>query len=178
MDEYSHQEKIRDKKKIVFTGNFAYTPNLMAVRFIVNELAPIMPEFNFCFAGSNMPTWIKSMNASNIKIFENTESMGEFLSDAFLSLVPLTEGCGTRMKVLEAFGAGVPVISTTIGVEGLDLKSGHHYLEANSPLEFVKSCKILLVDSQKYNTISGNAYEFVQKNHSIAKLSSDLQTYL
>jgi len=173
--EYHHQKRVRDNRKIVFTGNFAYNPNLKAASFIIDELAPIMPEFDFCFAGSNVPTWIKSKDVNNVKIFENIENMGDFLFNSFLSIVPLTEGCGTRLKVLEAFASKIPVISTTIGVEGLELKSGHHYLEANSPLEFVESCKILQADSQMYKTISDNAYEFVQKNHSISKLSSDLQ---
>ena len=176
--EYHHQKRTKDDRKIVFTGNFAYGPNLRAAGIIIDELALIMPEFDFCLAGSNIPNWIKKVTASNVKIFENIENMGDFLLDSFLSIVPLTEGCGTRLKVLEAFASKIPVISTTVGVEGLELTPGHHYLEANSPVQFGEYCKMMLVESQKYSTISSNAYEFVQKNHSISKLSSDLQSFI
>ena len=176
--DYHHQKRMKDNRKIVFTGNFAYGPNLKAASFIIDELALIMPEFDFCLAGSNIPSWIRKVTASNVKIFENIENMGDFLLDSFLSIVPLTEGCGTRLKVLEAFASKIPVISTTVGVEGLELTPGHHYLEANSPVQFGEYCKMMLVDSQKYSTISSNAYEFVQKNHSISKISDDLRLFI
>lgn len=175
MEDYDCHKKLKDEKKIVFTGNFSYSPNQKAAKFILNELLPIMPEFNFYFAGSHMPFWMKSFHVQNVKMIENVENMGEFLSDSFVSLVPLTEGCGTRLKVLEAFASKIPIISTAVGVEGLRLSPDKHYFEAHTAKEFANFCRIILVDAQKSRAISNNAFEFVKKNHSIPSLSHELQ---
>jgi glycosyltransferase involved in cell wall biosynthesis len=178
VEDYDYMNRRYDPRKITFTSNFAYGPNLKAVSFIIEELAKSAVDFDFYLAGSNIPTWLKSIENENVNIAENIENMSNFLSDAFVSIVPLTEGCGTRFKILEAFACGVPVISTYIGATGLEVIPGHHYIQANTSQQFVDALRIFQRDPKLYAKISINALEFVQENYSISKLAKNLQSLI
>ena len=165
-------------KKIVFTANFAYGPNINAAKLILDEIAKMASKFDFYIAGSNIPTCVKSAENQNVYAVENVDSMSEFLSDAFVSIVPLKEGCGTRLKILEAFACGVPVISTEIGAAGLKAIPGRHYIQANESENFIDAFRILQQNSNLYTDVSNNAFKFVQQNYSISRLAEELKALI
>ena len=170
--------RIINPKKIVFTANFAYGPNINAAHLILEEIAMLASEFDFYFAGSNIPSWMKSTEIQNVYMAENIDDMNAFLSDAFVSIVPLREGCGTRLKILEAFACGVPVISTDIGAAGLKAIPGRHYIQANNSENFINAFRILLQNSNLYTDISNDAFKFVQKKYSISNLAENLKSLI
>ena len=172
---YENISRKINPRKIVFTANFAYGPNINAVNFIMETIAKPASDFDFYFAGSNIPIWVKSTELQNVYVSENVDVMSEFLSDAFVSIVPLKEGCGTRLKILEAFASGVPVISTEVGAAGIKAIPGRHYIQANESEHFVDAFRILQQNPDVYANISDSAFKFVQKNYSISKLAQDLQ---
>jgi glycosyltransferase involved in cell wall biosynthesis len=178
VEDYDYVNRRFDPRKITFTSNFAYGPNIKAVNFIIEKLAKSAVDFDFYFAGSNIPTWLKSIEIENVNIAENIEKMSNFLSDAYVSIVPLTEGCGTRFKILEAFACGVPVISTYIGAVGLEAIPGQHYIHAETSQQFIDALRMFQGDPKLYAKISTNALEFVQENYSILKLAKNLQSLI
>jgi glycosyltransferase involved in cell wall biosynthesis len=93
-----------------------YPPNLEAAGAICNVIAPGCPQVRFLLVGSNPQ---RMQTPPNVTIVGQVDSVEPYLSAADVSLVPLSRGSGTRIKILDAWGAGLPVISTSIGASGL-----------------------------------------------------------
>ena len=127
---------LRNKDTIIFPASFAYEPNLDASRFLISELMPILPEKKLKFVGSHLPTWMIESQTENISCEGPVKDIAPFLQAANVLVVPLRGGGGTRLKVIEALAAGLPIVSTGFGVEGLDLIPMKDYLHAESAIEF------------------------------------------
>jgi len=134
---------------IVFSGNLEYHPNIAAVRYFRREIWPLLrerrPELKWRLIGRN-PAAVARYTQGDPRI----ETTGEIpdalveLARAKVAVVPLLSGSGTRLKILEAWAAGTPVVSTTMGAEGLAARDGEHLLLADSPSQFAESVARLL----------------------------------
>jgi len=100
------------------------------------------------------------------------------LADAWAMPVPLTAGAGTRVKILEAFAARVPVVSTAKGVEGLDAEPGRHYLRAETGDEFVAALTRLRDDPTLGERIAGDAAALVDARYSRVAVRDAVATAL
>src|SRR6185312_8635332 len=89
-----------------------------------------------------------------------------YYSSSAVSVVPLLAGGGTRLKILEAMALGRPVVSTTIGCEGLDVIDGDHLCVADTPLQFAEKTLHLLRDHLGYQRIRAKARELVEARYS------------
>ncbi len=89
-----------------------------------------------------------------------------FLARAFAVVVPLFHGGGTRIKVLEAFAAGTPVVATRKAVEGLDALEGAHFVVAESADEFVAALVALWTDHARAAGIAARAQQLVRERYS------------
>jgi glycosyltransferase involved in cell wall biosynthesis len=81
------------------------------------------------------------------------------LARADLAVVPVRYGGGTRLKILESFAHRVPVVSTTVGAEGLDVEDGVHLLLADEPDDFALACERLLTDAALRSRVVDAAHE-------------------
>jgi glycosyltransferase involved in cell wall biosynthesis len=88
--------------------------------------------------------------------------------------MPLTAGGGSRLKVLEAFAAGVPVLSSAKGVEGLDVTNGTHYLAAETNEGFADAAAFLLANRSLMAALRSQAFSLVSKEYSIDSLTRRL----
>ena len=84
-----------------------------------------------------------------------------------MMVVPLRAGSGTRIKILEAFRFGVPVVSTSIGAAGLDVEHGVHLLIADTPEEFSAACLRLMDDDSLAAALAKNAFAWLRRTHSL-----------
>jgi glycosyltransferase involved in cell wall biosynthesis len=82
-----------------------------------------------------------------------------------ISVVPIRFGGGTRMKILESLALGTPVVTTSKGVEGLELRSGEHLLIADSPSEFVRAIVQLLRDPEYARALAQRGYTAVRSRY-------------
>ncbi len=142
--------QVRDEKQeIVFTGNLEYEPNITAVRHFKDKIWPLLrsrvPDVVWRIAGKN-PQAIASIvhGDSRIRVTGPMEDAIATLASAKVAVVPLLSGSGTRFKILEAWAAGTPVISTRIGAEGLPYRAGEHLLICEDPYEFAEAAAFLL----------------------------------
>ncbi|HUQ95675.1 MAG TPA: glycosyltransferase [Bryobacteraceae bacterium] len=134
---------------LVFSGNLDYLPNQQAVRFFHNEVWPLLhrahPGLKWRIVGKN-PRGIPPHIAADAGI-EITGPVDHAISElacSLIAVVPILTGSGTRVKILEAWAAALPVVSTTLGAEGLDAVPGKHLLLADTPAEFAASISALL----------------------------------
>ncbi len=138
-----------ETESIVFTGNLAYEPNIAAVRHFHSTIWPHLR--NRCknlvwrIAGKNSGAILKYINGDpRIRVESVMDDALASIARSAVTVVPLRAGSGTRIKIIEAFAAGTPVISTRVGAEGLEANPGEHLLIADEPLEFAEAVAFLL----------------------------------
>ena len=139
------------ERTIIFSGNLEYHPNQQAVAWFARSVWPALqraePGLRWRLVGMN-PQAVQGSLAG----LDGVERTGA-VDDAFaeiargaVAVVPLLAGSGTRVKILEAWAAGTPVVSTRIGAEGLPGREGEHYLLADSPADFLAAVRRVLTE--------------------------------
>ena len=101
-----------------------------------------------------------------------------FWSQAAIMVVPLLTGGGVRVKILEAMAIGVPIISTSVGCEGLAVEDGKHLMIADTPTAFARACKAVLQDRHLACTLVTNAYQLVKERYDAAEALNILHTII
>jgi len=169
--EASHNEGSRSKT-LIFPAAFKWEPNTVGASFLINEIFPrlsaIFPECRLLLAGRE-PT-AEMINAARqdprIVVTGEVPQMQPYLARAAAMVVPLFQGGGTRLKILEAFAAGVPVISTAKGAEGLTVEDGKHLLIAETGDEFVSAVDRLWTDKPLASRLAANGLRLVTESYS------------
>jgi glycosyltransferase involved in cell wall biosynthesis len=138
-----------DDEAIVFSGNLEYHPNVTAVRFFRREIWPRLreqwPSLRWRLVGKNAAAVSRyTAGDPRIEVIGAVDDAVKEIARARVAVAPLLAGSGTRLKILEAWAAGVPVVSTTVGAEGLPVRSGEHLLLADGAAAFVRETSRLL----------------------------------
>jgi glycosyltransferase involved in cell wall biosynthesis len=121
-----------DPRRILFLGALDWRPNLDAVRLLLHRVLPAVralePEVRLDIVGRNPPPWLAERVAGQrgIALHANVPDVRPYLAGSGMMAVPLRIGGGSRLKILEALAAGLPVISTQVGAEGLRLAADQH----------------------------------------------------
>jgi len=169
---------------LLFQGGMDWYPNRDAVEFFVRSILELVraecPTARFVVAGRNPPSsFVKELGAHRGVEFTGTvPDMRPYLSAATVVVVPLRMGSGTRIKILEAFAAGKPVVSTRVGAEGLVLEAGKDILLADEPAEFARSVLTLLRDPAQRNAISKSARAVIVDRYSHQVLKRSLDAFI
>jgi len=167
----------RNENSLLFTGSLDWRPNQDAVVWFLDEILPLIGvPGNFCvqIVGRNPPQWLRARceHAPNVKLFASVPDMEPYLRGATLSIVPLRIGGGSRLKILESLAAGAPVVSTTIGAEGLNVEHGVHCVIADSPEDFARSLRDLLRDPEQREVMSQAGRHLVEQHYDWGQLAA------
>ena len=101
-----------------------------------------------------------------------------FLRQSLATVVPLRWESGTRFKILEAFACRSPVVSTTLGAEGLDVVDGQHLLLGDDPAEFADAIVSLATDPTRGERLTGPAYELVSSEYDVSTAEAQIRRVL
>lgn len=128
----------RPRKRILFVGSMAYHANADAAVWFARSIWPALhrefPDFTFTIVGANPSSSVIALQEiAGVEVTNTVPDVRPYYLDAFAVVVPLQTGSGTRLKILEAMAAGVPVISTPLGAEGLQVTDGGDILIAKGP---------------------------------------------
>jgi polysaccharide biosynthesis protein PslH len=165
---------------LLFQGVMDWYPNRDAVEYFANRIFFLIraacPQVRFVVAGRNPPSdFVQRFSPSHHVEFTGTvPDMRPYLASASVVVVPLRVGGGTRIKILEACAAGKPIVSTTIGAEGLDLEPGREILIADDPAGFASSVINLLRDAELRHSLACSARAAVVQRYSHATLRTSL----
>jgi glycosyltransferase involved in cell wall biosynthesis len=157
--------------RFVFVASEAHRPNYDGLRWFMKE---VWPEIKRLLPGASVEVigkWSRPAQAS----LPNSEDIcfSGFVPELLKSLqkkimlVPVWIGSGIRTKILAAWSASCPVVSTTVGVEGLPGKSGEHFIVADTAPAFASACLELSQNISQLNRIAVNGLELVQKHYSL-----------
>jgi glycosyltransferase involved in cell wall biosynthesis len=135
---------------ILFQGSLHYGPNIDGVDWLIEEVAPRLwaqlPDVQIRLVGTTSRTVEARNRPPSVIVAGRVPEMEPELVRADIAVVPLRIGSGTRLKILESFAHRIPVVSTTIGADGLDVEDGVHLLLADRPEDFAHACRRLIED--------------------------------
>lgn len=157
----------RGPRSLVFTGVMNYTPNDEAMRKFVRQCFPRLvasvPDVRLTIVGAYPSRAIRNLASDRIRVTGHVPDVRPFLERAEVFVAPLNSGGGTRLKILEAIAMGTPVVSTSIGCEGLRLRDGEHMLVADSPESFVQAVLRLFRDPELRAGLAARALDTVRR---------------
>jgi glycosyltransferase involved in cell wall biosynthesis len=152
-----------DEPVIILVGLLTYEPNADAAWFFADEVLPRVreriPGVLLRLVG-RYDDFVAPLGARDgIELRGEVPDVAVELDQADLSIVPVRSGGGTRIKVLEAFAREIPVVATTVGVEGIDVVPGTHLLVADDAAGFADACITLLLDRERRAQVVAAAHE-------------------
>jgi polysaccharide biosynthesis protein PslH len=163
---------------VIFIGNFAHRPNAEAAGILLTEIYPALcqtfSQTQLFLVGRNpTPTMIAaSRGDTQITVTGEVKDIRPYLATARVMVVPLRQGSGTRLKILEAFAAGCPVVSTAKGAEGLQCQDGEHFLRAEGTGAILHAIHHLWSDPVLEATLIKAAHDLLQSAYSWEAIST------
>lgn len=154
----------------LFVGQLTYEPNRDAVAWFARDVLPLIrarrPDACFRVVGDHDADVVDGLRGiPGVELTGEVPDVTAELAQASVVVVPLRFGGGTRIKVLEAFAHGVPVVSTTVGCEGLDVENGRHVLLADDPSSMAAACLRLLDDEEGRTALRAQAGDLWQRRY-------------
>ncbi len=168
---------------LLFQGGMDWYPNRDAVEYFAEDILPLIlkehSDVRFVVAGRNPPAeLIRKYSRNNVEFTGTVPDMRPYLSAATLAVVPLRIGSGTRLKILESGAANKAVVSTSVGAEGLDMKSGEELLIADTPKDFAAAVSSLLTNPSARARLAEKCRRRVVENYSQSAITKRVREVL
>ena len=153
------------RPSLLFVGNMGYRPNIDAVLYFYHEIYPaiktVVPDVELFITGLDPSQEIQDLASADVHVTGSVDSTLPYYEQSAVCIVPLRAGGGTRLKILEAMAYGRPVVSTSIGCEGLDVVDGEHFFVVDIFDEFSERVLSLLRDENIRGQMIEKARELV-----------------
>ena len=152
---------------LIFTGSFQFPPNYEGMVWFVRDVYPIIqaeiPEVGLVITGDHANRMLPK--AANVTQTGFVEDIRPLIARSKISIAPIFQGGGTRLKILESMALRTPVVATTKGAEGLDIEDGMNIMIADTPYAFAKAVIRLLREPGLNETLSQNGFTLVSENY-------------
>ena len=168
----NYKYDVSSRNGILFVGGFSHGPNIDAVKWFAEEVYPLIREKNgdidFYIVGSNAPEEIKQLDGNGIifKGFVSDEELMELYSECRIVVVPLRYGAGVKGKVVEAIYNGAPIVTTSVGAEGIAGVENVLKIEDDAQ-SFAKAVVDLYSDDNELVNLANKTQKFIKDNFSI-----------
>lgn len=167
---------------ILFCGAMDYTPNVDALRWFFAEMHDVLrsrvPNLRVLIVGkSPVPVVQSYAQRPGVTVTGSVPDVRPYYRQAWAQIVPLRIGGGTRLKIPESMAMGTPVVSTTIGAQGLDLRHGEDLLLADTPESFVRETVRVLMDADLRSHLERQGGRTVRARFSWTTLGQKLSDY-
>ena len=168
---------------LLFLGNFFWLQNVEAAQYLIQKVFPALiqtiPRLKLVVAGQNISEKLMNIAHDNVIIKalapDNEQEVKKLYQSSTLFLAPIFGPGGTRLKILASMASGLPVISTNIGIEGLELVDGTHVLVAKTPEEFVNQTVRILKNRTLYTSIQHHAFKVAKERFSWKNIAKKLE---
>jgi polysaccharide biosynthesis protein PslH len=159
-------------KSILTLGTLHYPPNADGVRWFLREVFPIVrksiPEASLTIVGKSPPDYLIQSARQNpewVKVTGYVPDLRPYLASSALVVIPVRAGSGMRVRILDALAFGVPLVTTTVGLEGIDAQHGKQVLVADTAEEFAENVIVLLKDGDLQARLSRNGRHLVEDHY-------------
>jgi len=156
---------------LVFTGSLDWRPNIDGLLYFLEQVFPLIkkryPQSRFIIVGRNpMPVLrAKVARMPDVALTGTVDDVRPYMEEAAVYIVPLRVGGGSRLKILEALSMQMPVVSTAIGAEGLDVTPGEDILIADTPEDFTAAVASVLDDTDRAESLSRKGRHLVEAKY-------------
>jgi glycosyltransferase involved in cell wall biosynthesis len=166
---------------LVFSGSMDWYPNEDAIRYFMAAILPRIrseaPDVSLTVVGRHPRPGLREAAARvGVRVTGTVDDVRPYVGEATVYVVPLRIGGGTRLKIFEALAMGKPVVSTTIGAEGLPLVPGEHFLQADEPADFAGAVVSLLRDPLRRRSLGGAGRRLVEERYAWARVAREFET--
>ncbi len=156
-----------ERSYLVFVGAQDWLPNADASRLLAQSIWPLVAPrvggSQLLIVGRNPPAHVRALAGERVRVTGSVPLVGPYLARAWATAMPLRVGSGTRLKILEAAAAGVPIVATRLAAEGIPVRHGEHVLFAETPEEFASALSRLHEDrtlaaqlAERMRTLAGD----------------------
>lgn len=167
------------RNSLYHIGAMNWEPNKEAINWFLDEIWPMVnkEELSLNLAGRDFPSYLKELENDQLIIHGEVENARKFMQSHDIMIVPLLSGSGMRIKIIEAMALGKAVISTSIGVEGINAVHNEHIMIADTAKEFAKAIIDLSKDPDKVIRIGENARKMVENQYDNSKIIFNLVNF-
>ena len=170
------------RRGLMFIGGYEHLPNVDAVTWFTTEVLPLirreLPEVQFRMVGSRPPDGLKALVSPGVELVGYVPDADPFFEQARVFVAPLRYGAGMKGKIGHAMSLGLPVVTTTIGAEGMLLEDGVHALVADTAEAFASAVLRLYGDERLWSELRKNALVHIERNFSEAPVANALERLL
>ena len=167
-----------EREGVLFIGGFEHPPNLEAALSLVQEVMPLVwrecGEVPVTIVGPSAPPQIEALGSSLVDIKGWVHDLDPLLDSASALVAPLSYGAGLKGKVTQALAAGLPVVTTPVGAEGLDAIDGEQLLIGETPSELAERVVRVLRDAELWQRLSRSGQQLVAERCSPAVMAKRL----
>jgi polysaccharide biosynthesis protein PslH len=169
---------------LVFVGSMDWMPNIDGVEYFLDQILPLIrrrkPDSTVTIVGRKPPASLlrRAESDSKLKVTGTVPDVRPYLWSAAVSIVPLRVGGGTRLKIYEAMAARTPVVSTSIGAEGLGIHPPLDIRIEDTPEKFADACVDLLNDPDERSRMAQAAWDLVASTYSWERVTGDFERIL
>jgi len=163
---------------LIYPGSPTYSANYDAISFFLAEIFPkistVMPDIKFRITGSTQGVDLSKLSLTpQVTLTGYVQNIHREISQAWVCVVPLRQGGGSRLKILEAMALGTPVVSTSKGAQGIQVTPGKDILIADDPIQFANETLRLLNNANLRATIATNARKLVEHYYDWDKIGEE-----
>ena len=155
---------------LVFMGNMAYPPNVVAVSFLVEKILPLVhaqrPETNVLIAGINPTKKVRSLASGRVDVIPHFDDISDSIAMSRIMVTPMQISIGLQNKIIQAMAMKVPCLASTSCNLALGAEPGRQILLADAPEEYCQAILALLSDPDQYREIAEAGYQFVIHQYS------------
>lgn len=176
-EKFVHPEQPNNQKpSISFIGSLDWMPNLEGLEWFIQRVWPMIqrefPQIELHIAGRNTPKSLLQLKKPNLFVHGEVPDSAVFINQHPMMVVPLLSGSGMRAKILEGMALGKTVISTSIGLEGINATHREDVLIANTPDQYVENLRYALASDQRLSAIGQQAQRFVCEEYESLNIAS------
>jgi GT2 family glycosyltransferase/glycosyltransferase involved in cell wall biosynthesis/SAM-dependent methyltransferase len=173
---------LEGRSGILFIGGFDHPPNGDAVVHFVQNVLPLirgsLPDVVFYIVGSRPRHDVLSLASDRVIVTGQVPTVDGYFDSCRLSVAPLRYGAGVKGKVSQSMAFGLPVVATTVAVEGMHLQHGSDVLVADDPADFAAAVVAAYTDEELWDRLSTNGLANVERHFSPGKASATLSAIL
>jgi len=185
LSDYPYKKhKISESKVSLFhIGSMNWQPNIEGMNWFLThiweKITEKYPQLSLVLAGKgNKRLFEKKFSRSNVKIFDFVEDAQQFINEYDIMIVPLLSGSGMRIKIMEGLALGKPIITTTIGAEGIDISDKVNIFIADTPEIMIQTIDFCVNHIEKCEEIGKNARKLIENKYSQEVVTKDLMEFL
>jgi len=161
------------RRDVVFLGGFAHPPNIDSAQWMVeaiwSRLAQALPDARLMIVGANPTAQVRALASPSILVTGRIDDLHPVFEEARVFVAPLRFGAGVKGKIFTAFAHGLPVVTTSVGAEGMGLVDGVHALIADEPEAFAARVREAYADEALWKRLSEGGLAYLEENATLKR---------